>query len=510
MAEPLPTPAFLASAPKSPLQAHGDGPYAPMPSSTSAPLGSRPCLVPHTGPAPGVLEHTPASPHASTTPPSSMSHLSDGSPPAPSPRGRNPRLQVTIPDRNASASTSRVRDMSAPNSAIGSRSSTPSLPLSPSLMFHQGDQLLQPGAQASRLSHEKTLEMYRQNAKKHQDPDLMYELAVIMIESSTKSGSGAERTELVKDAITLLRKISDRGHADAQYFLGDIYARGLVTEKPQYDKAYPKFILASKHGHAHAAFRAAQLLEKGLGCMQSNNKALKLYHKAAAQGHPGAMFRLGSADLNGELGLEKNAKGGVKWIKLAADHATPEFPQALHELALLHQRGIDNVVFQDDDYSCELLARAAELGFAPSAYKLGMNYEYGKMGCSSDPGLSIHMYNVAAQQDHPHACFALCAWFLVGAPGILPQSDTEAFLWAKKAADQGLAKAEYAVGYFSEMGVGTSKDLPRAKAWYSLALEHGDRRASSRIQQLGGVSAMKLPKPLMKSPQAPTSLTSTK
>lgn len=42
---------------------------------------------------------------------------------------------------------------------------------------------------------------------------------------------------------------------------------------------------------------------------------------------------------------------------------------------------------------------------------------------------------------------------------MLPQSDTEAFLWAKKAADAGLAKAMYAVGYFLEVGIGTSPNM---------------------------------------------------
>lgn len=54
-------------------------------------------------------------------------------------------------------------------------------------------------------------------------------------------------------------------------------------------------------------------------------------------------------------------------------------------------------------------------------------------------------------QNHVDACFALTAWYLVGSPGVLPQSDTEAYLWAKKAAEGGLAKAMYAVGYFTEV-----------------------------------------------------------
>jgi hypothetical protein len=40
---------------------------------------------------------------------------------------------------------------------------------------------------------------------------------------------------------------------------------------------------------------------------------------------------------------------------------------------------------------------------------------------------------------------------MVGVDGVLPQSDVEAYLWAKKAAEMGLAKAQYAVGYFTEV-----------------------------------------------------------
>lgn len=186
--------------------------------------------------------------------------------------------------------------------------------------------------------------------------------------------------------------------------------------------------------------------------------------KAAVGLHPGAMYRLGTAELNGSLGLSKRPKEGVKWLKRSAEHATEEFPHALHELALLHERGIDNILFVDLDYAAELLAQASELNYAPSAFKLGECYEYGKMGCPLDPALSIHYYNIAAQQNHPQACFALTAWYLVGADGVLPQSDTEAYLWAKKAADQSLAKAQYALGYFTEVSRVARGGSPRA--WY--------------------------------------------
>ena len=267
---------------------------------------------------------------------------------------------------------------------------------------------LRPGNQAALLSHERTLELYRANAKKTQDPDLQFEFAVFMIDASKTmpipvqtagnvmdvEKALAKRDDLVHEAMALLKRLADRGHMPAQYFLADCYANGIGTHKSRqdFDRAFPLFVLAAKHGHPDASYRAGTCCENGWGCRSESAKAIQFYKKAAAAGHPGALYRLGIAELNGELGLSKSPKEGVKYLKRSAEHATAEFPHALHELALLHERGIDNVLFVDYEYAAELLAQAAELGYAPSAYRLGECYEYGKMGCPQDPALSIHYY----------------------------------------------------------------------------------------------------------------------
>ena len=79
-------------------------------------------------------------------------------------------------------------------------------------------------------------------------------------------------------------------------------------------------------------------------------------------------------------------------MKRSVEHATEEFPHAFHELARIHEEGIENIVFVDYEYTVELLASAAELGYAPSAFKLGEIYEYGRLGCPQDQALSIHFY----------------------------------------------------------------------------------------------------------------------
>jgi TPR repeat protein len=45
----------------------------------------------------------------------------------------------------------------------------------------------------------------------------------------------------------------------------------------------------------------------------------------------------------------------------------------------------------------------------------------------------------------------------------------------------GLPKAEYAVGYFTEMGIGTRRDPLEANVWYVKAADDGDGRAKVRI-----------------------------
>ncbi|KAF9225286.1 HCP-like protein [Gyrodon lividus] len=372
----------------------------------------------------------------------------------------------------------------------------PSPPVQPNALLDHSH--LRPGNQASLLSYERTLELYRTNAKKTQDPDLQFEFAVFMIDASKSfpipeptpgnvmdiEKAIEKRDNLVHEALALLKRLADRGHPASQYFLADCYANGIGTYKGKqdFDRAYPLFVLAAKHGHPDASYRAGTCCENGWGCRRESPKALQFFRKAAAALHPGAMYRLGIADLNGELGLSKRPREGVKWLKRSAEHATAEFPHALHELSLLHEKGIYNVVFVDTEYAVELLAQASELGYAPSAHRLGEFYEYGKLGCPQDPALSIHYYNIAAQQNHRDACFALTAWYLVGSPGVLPQSDTEAFLWAKKAADAGLAKAMYAVGYFLEVGIGTQPDPQESTIYYKKAAELGDKRAQQRLK----------------------------
>ncbi len=96
----------------------------------------------------------------------------------------------------------------------------------------------------------------------------------------------------------------------------------------------------------------------------------------------------------------------------------------------------------------------------------------------------------------------MCAWYMVGAEPVLEKDEEEAYEWARRSAELGIfvpssymikvghfantspagyVKAQYAVGYFTEMGIGCRRDILEANVWYVRAADAGDERAKQRI-----------------------------
>ncbi|KAH8732842.1 hypothetical protein GQ44DRAFT_696520 [Phaeosphaeriaceae sp. PMI808] len=346
------------------------------------------------------------------------------------------------------------------------------------------------GQNASLLDTKKTLDMYRGNVKKTQDSTVQYEFALFMVQVAreimaagpTTDDSGLAPTDMLREARQILQKLADRSYPFAQYYLADGYASGLFNkDKPDYDRAFPLFIAASKHGHAESGYRAALCYEFGWGCRKDYAKAVQFFRAAASKNHPGAATRLGKACLTGDMGLQGKYREGVKWLKRATESADFQYKDAPYELGLLHETGYGDDIFKDEIYAVQLFTQAAELGHPLASLKLGEAYEHGLLRCPKDAALSVHYYNTAAQADIPEAMMNLCAWYMVGAEPVLEKDENEAYEWAKKAAEHGLPKAEYACGYFTEMGIGCRRDTLEANVWYVKAADHGDDRAKQRL-----------------------------
>ncbi|KAL6896159.1 chitin synthase activator [Trichoderma longibrachiatum] len=363
------------------------------------------------------------------------------------------------------------------------------------------------GNNASLLSVQKTLEMYRQNVKKTNDFAVQYSFAVFLISVAQEQGldfsdpkgrkqnpqpfrdldspvveaTVASPLELVREARQILQRLASAGYPFAQYYLADGFASGLFNKgKEDYNQAFPLFVLAAKHGHAESAYRTALCYEFGWGCRKDPAKAVQFLRSAASKRHPGAMTRLGKACLSGDLG-EKRYREGIKWLKLAAESADAQYNAAPYHLGCLYETGYGDDIFQDLNYAAELFTQAAELGHPEANFRMGDAYEHGRLNCPRDPALSVHFYTGAAERGHAAAMMGLCAWYMVGAPPILEKDEEEAYEWARRAADMGYVKAQYAVGYFTEMGIGCRRDILEANVWYVKAADAGDERAKQRL-----------------------------
>ncbi|OAX78834.1 hypothetical protein ACJ72_06852 [Emergomyces africanus] len=410
-------------------------------------------------------------------------------------RGRSPQLSPHIHGRGVSAHSAASPD-TRPLSFVDLLNVPYPQPAPGGATL--GNAHLRPsvGNNASLLSHKQTFDMYLANVKKTNDPGAQYEFAVFMIHASQETEDGQSpldsagpkkskditKIDLLREAKSILQRLADRSYPYAQYYLADGLASGLLNKgKPDYDKAFPFFVAASKHGHAEAGYRAALCYEFGWGSRKDAAKAVQFYRQAASKNHPGAMSRLGRACLAGEMGLIKRYREGITWMKRAAESADHQYNAAPYELGLLHETGYGDDVFQDETYTAQLFTKSAELDHPDAAFRLGDAYEHGRLNCPVDPALSVHFYTCAAQLGHPMAMMALCAWFMVGAEPLLSKDEYEAYEWARSAAELGLPKAQYAVGYFTEMGIGCRRDPLEANVWYVKAADQGDERAKHRI-----------------------------
>ncbi|KAI3321544.1 hypothetical protein HD806DRAFT_537215 [Xylariaceae sp. AK1471] len=297
------------------------------------------------------------------------------------------------------------------------------------------------------------------------------------------------RERYIVDSHKILKKLVGAQNTDAMFFLADCVGRGTLGHEPDQKEAFTLYQSAAKLGHAAAAYRTAVCCELGNddggGTRKDPLKAIQWYKRAATLGDTPAMYKVGMILLKGLLGQPKNPREAIGWLKRAAERADPENPHALHELGLLYESAQPNdVIIRDEAYALQLFEQAAHLGYKFSQYRLGCVYEYGTMGCPIDTRQSIMWYSRAATQEEHQSELALSGWYLTGSEGVLQQSDTEAYLWARKAATAGLAKAEYAMGYFTEVGIGVPANLEDAKRWYWRAAAQDFPKARERLEDL--------------------------
>lgn len=142
------------------------------------------------------------------------------------------------------------------------------------------------------------------------------------------------------------------------------------------------------------------------------------------------------------------------------------------------------VLLPDLDVGRMFIEKSAFLGFSKAQLKMGSAYEICSLGCDFSPSLSLHYNVLAARQGEAEAEMAISKWFLCGYDGLFQRNDQVAYEYAQRAASGGSGTAEFAMGYFHEIGVHVPVDLEIARGWYSKAAKKGNKDAVARIAEI--------------------------
>ncbi|RUO95343.1 hypothetical protein BC936DRAFT_144352 [Jimgerdemannia flammicorona] len=198
----------------------------------------------------------------------------------------------------------------------------------------------------------------------------------------------------------------------------------------------------------------------------------------------------------GDLGQTQNFRQALSLLARAAREANEECPHPSYVLGLILASDYPKIdiprehVIPDDSEALRNIGRAAELGYTPALNKLGQYYEYGMAGLEPDPWKSLQYYEQAAERGDPEAMLSLSGWYMSGAEGCFEKNEPLAFKWCDKAAKKGMAKAEFALGYYYEVGIGVQSDVHRAIEHYNRAASKGYRNAIERLNRGSSVTRM--------------------
>lgn len=366
--------------------------------------------------------------------------------------------------------------------------------------------LINPGPKVPPTFEEKEIivEQSRVDVLSSNDPELQLtwaygalnhvEISLAHLARTSPEGARPDTPELehqIKtDAINVVSFLANQHHPRAEFMKGNWLEFGKFGFRVDKKEAFKCYSRSAERGYARSEYRMGMQFENSGEPM----KAIKHYTQGAAMNDSASNYRLGMMTLLGQHGQRQDYARGVHLVRLAAQTADENAPQGAYVYGMLLARELPGItvpeVFlpQDIRLAKEMIEKAAYLGFARAQLKMGTAYELCQLGCEFNPALSLHYNALAAKQGEPEAEMAISKWFLCGHEGVFEKNEELAFVYAQRAASSGLATAEFALGYFYEIGMYVPVDIQQAKVWYGKAAAHGNKDASNRID---GISRSK-------------------
>lgn len=292
--------------------------------------------------------------------------------------------------------------------------------------------------------------------------------------------------QLRVDAINVVSFLADQHHPKAEFMKGMWLEFGKFNFRVDKKEAFRCYQRAAQKGYARAEYRIGMQFES----YNDPEKAIKHYNLGLQAGDSASHYRLGMMTLLGQHGQLLDYERGIKLVSYSAQTADENAPQGAYVFGMLQAHELAQMNLPEECLPMNItgarfnIEKAAYLGFAKAQSKMGLAYELCQLGCEFDPALSLHYSALAAKQGEPEAEMAISKWFLCGFEGMFDKNEELAFTYAQRAAQSGLATAEFAMGYFYEIGIYVPMNLKESSSWYEKAADHGNKDATARINDI--------------------------
>lgn len=291
---------------------------------------------------------------------------------------------------------------------------------------------------------------------------------------------------LREDALKVVKFLAEQSHPKAEYLRGTWLEFGKFGHRIDKREAYFCYTRASDKGYARADYRIGMQFESS----NEPAKAIKYFQRGVDAGDPASCCRLAMMSLLGQHGQPQDYQRGLNLVAMAAQNADEDAPQGAYVYGMLLARDLTEVSIPERFLAIDLKAakmnieKAAYLGFAKAQSKMGSAYELCELGCPFEPALSLHYSNLAARRGDSNAEMAISKWFLIGYEGVFERNEEVAFTYAQRAAVAGLPTAQFAMGYYYEVGIYVPVNYKIAKEWYERASASGNKDAPTRIDSI--------------------------
>jgi hypothetical protein len=195
--------------------------------------------------------------------------------------------------------------------------------------------------------------------------------ATNVVEESFQRGVAAFRRGDYATAVNEWHPLAEQGHAEPQFALGLMYAKGQGVPQ-DFKEAAAWHRKAAEQGHAAAQYTLGFAHYVGQGVQKDYKEAATWYQKVANQGIAEAQSNLGAMYKKGE-GIRQDYQEALKWFRRAAERGNRN---AQGYLGSMYAEG--NGVPQDYKESIKWFRKAAEQGSRSAQGNLGVMYAQGR------------------------------------------------------------------------------------------------------------------------------------